>query len=101
VTLRVSSAGQLGETTISFDPERAGGRVSGASDLSRWALDRCVVRDPESLGAALDRLPPSDRSTAAAFFAHWAAARGEQSDAAARSCVDGFQCGALASLLVR
>ncbi len=101
VTLRVSSAGKLGESTVSFDPERASGRTPGAADLSRWALDRCAVRDSASLGAALDRLPPADRTTAAALFAHWAAVRGEESDAAARSCVDGFTCGSLASLLAR
>jgi len=100
VTLRVASAGQTGESLILFDPGRAAAGVAGASDLHRWALDRCAVRDSASLAAALDRLPPPDRSTATALFAHWAAVNGQEADTAARSCVDG-DCDPLAALVVR
>ena len=100
ITLRVASAGQIGESVLVFDPDRAAASVAGASDLHRWALDRCAVRDAASLAAALDRLPSPDRTTAAALFAHWAAVQGHEADSAARGCVAGT-CDTLASLLVR
>jgi len=99
VTVHVASAGRVGDVVVVFDPDRAGAGVPGASDLHRWALDRCAVRDSAALAAALDRLPSPDRSTATALFAHWAAVGGREADAAARSCLDG-DCAALGALVV-
>jgi hypothetical protein len=98
VTMVVASAGRVGESVLALDPADASAAVAGASDLGRWALDRCAIADTGALAVALARLPDDERPAATALFAHWAAARGNDADAAALSCLVG-ECGPLAALL--